>query len=335
MRFLALLFVALGIAAPSRAAKTLDIYFVDVEGGQATLIVTPAKQSLLVDTGWPGFNGRDAIRIGKAAKAAGVKQIDYLVITHYHTDHVGGVTQLVEKLPVKTFVDHGANNESGKNATDLFSAYEKASMGGKRTIVKPGDVIPLKGAEVKVVTSNGESIGTALDTKSEKNALCGAKSFPEDKTENARSLGIFLKFGKFTFIDLGDLTSAKEANLVCPENRIGPIDLYLTTHHGAETSNAEVIVNALKPRVAIMNNGAQKGGSPEAWQIIRKSPRLEDLWQVHFAIAGGQTNNAPESLIANLVENCEGLYLKVSADENGSFNVFNSRNKFQKAYTAK
>ena len=200
--------------------------------------------------------------------------------------------------------------------------------------VKPGDTIPVKGLNVTVLTANGEHIASPVSGGGGANSLCG-KSFPEDPTENARSLGFLLQFGKFRFIDLGDLTSQKELELVCPENRVGPVDVYLTTHHGMDTSNAQGIVHAIHPRVAVMNNGAKKGGAPEAWQTIHKSPGLEDLWQVHFAIAGGKDNNSPEPMIANLVENCEGNYIKVSASEDGSFTVYNSRNKYKKTYGAR
>jgi beta-lactamase superfamily II metal-dependent hydrolase len=318
----------------AHAAKTLDIYFIDVEGGQATLVVTPSKQSVLVDAGWPGFSGRDADRIRAAAKAADIKQIDYLIVTHHHTDHVGGVLQLAERLPVKTFVDHGPNTETGRNADELNSTYQKALATGKHLVVKPGDKLPLKGVDVTVLTSNGERISSALSGGGQPNPLCG-KEFPEVKTEDARSLGTLFTFGKFRMINLGDLPRRNEADLVCPQNRIGTVDLYLTTCHGANASNAETIVHALKPRVAIMNNGAKKGGSADAWQITRNSPGLEDLWQLHFAIAGGKDNNVPDSFIANLDPNCEGKYIKVAANADGSFTVFNSRNKYEKTYKAK
>ena len=334
MRKLALIFALAGAVSGMRGAKTLDVYFVDVEGGQATLIVTPSKQSMLVDAGWPGFNGRDVGRIHAAAKAAGIKQIDYLIVTHYHTDHVGGVPQLVAKIPVKTFVDHGPNNETGKNADELNSGYEKAVATGKHLVVKPGDKIPLKGVDVQVLTSNGEIISSPLVGGGQPNPLCG-KEYPEDKSENARSTGVLITYGKFRMINLGDLTSHKEAELVCPANRVGPVDVYLTTHHGTNTSNSETIVHALRPRVAIMNNGAKKGGSPDAWQIIRKSPGLEDLWQVHFAVAGGKENNSPDSFIANLEPACEGKHIKLSAQPDGSFSVSNSRNRYEKSYQAR
>ncbi|MBC8165502.1 MAG: MBL fold metallo-hydrolase [Bryobacteraceae bacterium] len=314
-----------------RAAKPLDIYFIDVEGGQATLIVTPSKQSLLVDTGWPGLNNRDADRIAKAAKSAGVKAIDYLVTTHYHTDHVGGVPQLASKMPVRNYVDHGPSMETGRSAEELYRAYDEVAAKSKRITVKPGDTIPLKGVDVKIMTANGEHIssgGTA-------NSLCSGRTFPPDPSENARSVGFVLTYGKFRIADFGDLTSAKELELVCPDNRVGTVDVYLSTHHGLDSSNAKELVHALHPRVAIMNNGAKKGGTPPAWQTMKTSPGLEDLWQVHYSVAGKAENNSPEPFIANLEETCEGKSLKLSAEMDGSFTVVNSRNKYTKTYPAK
>jgi beta-lactamase superfamily II metal-dependent hydrolase len=334
MRILAMPLIALSLAVSVDAAKTLDVYFIDVEGGQATLVVSPSGESMLVDAGWPGYNGRDSGRIAAAARNAGVKRIDYLVITHYHTDHVGGVPQLAETLPVRTYVDHGPSVETSKTAKELYDAYEKLASAAKRMVVKPGDTVPLKGVDVKVVTAGGDSIQPGLESAAGQNALCAAKDFPEDPSENARSLGTLLTFGSFRLLNLGDLTSRKELELVCPANKLGKVDVYLTTHHGLQTSNADAIVHAVQPRVAIMNNGAKKGGSPSAWKIVRSSPGLEDLWQLHFAIAGGSEHNVPESMIANLVENCEGKYLKLSANQDGSFTVINGRNKYQKTYAA-
>lgn len=330
MRF-ALAVTLLSAASLLNAAKPLEVYFIDVEGGQATLLVTPSKQSMLIDTGWPGLNNRDADRIALTAKKAGVKAIDYLVITHYHTDHVGGVQQLVAKLPVKNFVDHGPNTETGRNPDELFRAYEEAAAKGKRMSLKPGDNIPLKGVEVKVVTANGE----AIDGGGAANSACDGRTFEEDKSENARSLGVMITFGKFRMIDLGDLTSRKELELACPSNRLGTVDVYLTTHHGLDTSNAKEIVHGLKPRVAIMNNGAKKGGTPPAWKTIKASPGLEDLWQLHYSLAGKTEANSPEPLIANLDERCEGKHLQLSAQPDGSFEIVNSRNKYSKKYAAR
>src|SRR5436190_666219 len=206
--FLAAILVSVPLV--SQVQKPLDIYFIDVEGGQATLVASPSGESMLIDTGWPGFDGRDAGRIVATAKQAGISKIDYLVITHYHTDHAGGVAA---------------------------------------------------------------------------NPLCAQfKAKDPDPSENARSVGTLLTFGRFRLIDLGDLTWNKEHDLVCPNNRLGTVDVYLTTHHGLDQSGAPVLVHALNPRVAVMNNGARKGGSPAAWQVVRSSPALEDLWQLHYAV---------------------------------------------------
>ena len=325
----ALFLLPAGLAA---AEKTLDIYFIDVEGGQATLIITPEKQSLLVDTGWPGFEDRDADRIVKTAKKAGLKKIDHLLITHYHRDHVGGISQLLQKMPVVNFLDHGPNRESGLPAEQLMNAYLKAAATGQRLSIKAGGKIDLKGADLTAVSSDGELLPAAGTA----NALCaGAARKADDPTENARSLGFLLTFGKFTFLDLGDLTWNKELDLACPANRLGPISVYLTTHHGMDASGPKELVHALRPRVAIMNNGSKKGGSPSAWQIVRSSPGLEDIWQLHYAIAGGKENNSPDAFLADTAEFGSGNYIKLSANKDGSFSVFNSRNKFSKTYAAR
>ncbi len=316
------------------AARTLDIYFIDVEGGQATLVVSPSKQSLLVDTGWPGLNMRDANRIAAAAKHAGVKQIDYLVVTHYHADHVGGVPQLVAKLPVRNFVDHGDSVEHDSEANRLYHAYLKARATGAHLEVKPGDKIPVKGLEVTVLTSAGKEISSPLPGAGQANPECGkVKPMEADPSENAQSVGILIQYGSFRMVDLGDLTWNKENELVCPENKIGTVDLYLTTHHGMNISNSPAIVRALHPRVAIMNNGARKGGTPEAWEVVHESPGLQDIWQVHYSVEGGQDHNVPEAMIANVDEKDDtGNWLRVSADSNGDITVYNSRNKFAKTY---
>lgn len=315
------------------AAKPLNITFIDVEGGQATLLVTPRGESVLIDTGWPGANGRDAQRISAAAKAAGIKKLDYVVITHHHTDHVGGAKQLTDKLPVGTFVDHGPNIETGKGAEEMNEIYGDALKTAKHLVVKPGDKLPLRDVQAEVVTANGETISA----KGTPNANCGnLPTYPEDPSENARSVGIVFTYGKFRFADFGDLTARREVTLACPANLIGPIDLYLTTHHGLDQSNAKPLVEAIHPRVAIMNNGARKGGSPKAWQIVKNSPGLEDLWQLHYAVEGGKDNNVAEPFIANLDERtCTGSPIVVNAMADGSFTVLNKRNKYEKTYAAR
>jgi competence protein ComEC len=313
--------------------KPLQVFFIDVEGGQATLIVSPSGQSMLVDTGYPGFNGRDLNRILAATKTAGVKRIDYIAITHYHNDHVGGAPELAKHIEVGEFVDHGANQEDSDVTRALYSAYQKLWQESKHRVVRPGDQIPLRGVNVQVLTAAGEHIDGPLQGAGQPNALCPEE--PEaaiDNTENARSLGMLFTYGKFRFIDLGDLTKQKERDLVCPMNRVGTVDVYLTTHHGLDQSNARVIVHALRPRVAIMNNGPRKGGKPEAWKTVHDSPKLQDLWQLHYAVDAGENYNVPEQFIANPQEKCEGAYIKLSAEPDGSFTILNSRNQYSKTY---
>jgi competence protein ComEC len=320
--------------AASAKAKTLQIYAVDVEGGQATLIVSPSGESLLVDTGWPGFEGRDADRIAAAAKLAGVKKLDYVVITHYHRDHVGGVTQLVERIPVGTFVDHGPNLQDVKEPREDFAAYLKVAEKAHRIIVKPGDTIPIKGITVQVLSSAGDHITEPLAGAGQANANCGLDPEPvTDVGENARSLGTLITYKDFRFIDMGDLTRKKELEIFCPRNLVGTVDLFLVSHHGFSESNSKGMVWALHPRVAILDNGAREGGHPVAWQIVHDSPGLQDFWQLHFSVDGGKDHNSPEEFIANPEENPDpGHYIKVTAQPDGTFTVLNSRNNKSKTY---
>lgn len=319
------------------APKTLDVYFIDVEGGQATLLVTPSGQSMLVDAGWPGFEDRDANRIAAAAKRAGIKRIDYMLVSHYHLDHVGGLAQLAAKLPIETVVTHGPNTETGKQGERMSEIFEQvAAKARQRLVVKTGDSIPLKSVDIRVVAARGETTDAAVPGGGQANPLCAnATRKADDPSENARSIGFVAQYGKFRFVDLSDLTWNKEVELACPANPIGKVDVYLSTHHGMDASNAPTLVHALQPRVAIMNNGARKGGSPDAWKVIRSSPGLEDIWQIHFAMAGGKETNAPDSFVANLEEDPQGHYIKLSAREDGSFTVLNSRNKYTKTYPAR
>jgi beta-lactamase superfamily II metal-dependent hydrolase len=328
---LVLLAVEQAVAKP----KALQIYAIDVEGGQATLIVSPSGQSLLIDTGWPGFNGRDADRIVAAAKLAGVKKLDYVLITHYHRDHVGGVPQLADRIPIGTFVDHGPNLQDVKEPREDYAAYLKVVEKAHRMIVKPGDTIPVKGITVQVLSSAGELIKAPLSGAGEANPNCGADPEPvNDPGENARSLGTLITYKKFRFIDLGDLTRKKELEIFCPRKLVGTVDLFLVSHHGFSESNSKGMVWALHPRVAILDNGAREGGHPVAWQIVHDSPGLQDFWQLHYSVQGGKDHNVAEEFIANPEEDPDnGNYIKVSAQPDGSFTVLNSRNNKSKTYT--
>lgn len=332
--FFSILFCAVLFVLPSFAReKPLQIFFIDVEGGQSTLFVTPEGQSLLIDTGW-GYNAfRDALRIEKAVKLANIKKIDYVLITHYHSDHVGGVPQLVQKVKVEHFVDHGVNREESKASQTLYNEYQTAIAGYDHIVLKPGDKLPIKGMDVTAVSADGNVLAQALPSAGGTNDACsGVQEKASDPSENARSLGVVIEFGKLRIVDLGDLTWNKELALMCPNNKLGKADIYIASHHGIDQSNSAALVHALQPRVAIIDNGTKKGNAPSAWDIIRSSPALEDIWQLHFADAGGSEHNATDPFIANVTEADTGLYLKLTAHEDGSFEIFNPRNKYEKTY---
>ncbi|MGH9741234.1 MAG: ComEC/Rec2 family competence protein [Candidatus Acidiferrum sp.] len=337
---LGFVFACVAQASPTPAnQKPLQIYFVDVEGGQSTLFVTPAGKSLLIDTGWPGNEDRDANRIVAAAKLAGITRIDFVLLTHYHEDHTGGVPQLAAKIPIGTFIDHGVNREPTDAPTDqAWKAYQALLAKGhyKRIIAKPGEELSIAGIEAKVVSADGDLIKKPLSGGDAPNPSC--KAIPEppaDNTENVRSLGVVITFGKLRILDLGDLTKDKEWQLMCPVNRLGKIDIYVVSHHGWFHSNSPIFLDGIAPRVAIMDNGADKGGSPAAWDAIEKSPRLEDLWQLHFSNEGKVEHNVADSYIANLsVEANDGNYIKLTAWPDGKFDVYNARTKATKDYAA-
>jgi hypothetical protein len=243
------------------------------------------------------------------------------------------VPQLAERIPVGTYVDHGKTVETGKEAEELYRAYVQVRDRASHLIVRAGDSIPIEGIKVRVVSSAGQTILRPLPGAGAPNPFCASSKRVEVKDpENPQSVGLLITFGKFRMIDLGDLTWNKELDLACPNNKLGTVDVYLSTHHGLNQSNAPDIVHALKPRVAIVNNGATKGGSPEALQTIRTSPGIEDVWQLHYAQNAGKENNAPEPFIVNVDQDASVSWIKVSAGLDGGFTVTNSRNGNTKTY---
>lgn len=361
---LAVLVVALFASALSMAqtqtARTLDVYTIDVEGGNATLFVTPSRESLLIDTGNAGAAAvRDAGRIMDAIKDSGVRQIDHLITTHWHGDHFGGMAELASRVPIREFIDHGPNVQPGEAADALLQkTYPQLYAKAKHTVVKAGDTIAMASLDVRVVTSAGEVIKAPLPGAGMPNPYCANFKSGDNNAEDPQSVGIYATFGKFRTIHLGDLTKNKEFELMCPNNRIGAVDVLLGLHHGVATSNSETLVHALHPRVAIMNNGTRKGGEPEVMKTLHTSPGLEDLWQLHFSLLSGQEYTVPGMFIANTVDdqqstmpitpipapqpgpsvlpapvhNGTAYWIKLSAQRDGSFTVTNARNGFSKRY---
>jgi competence protein ComEC len=323
----------------SGASRNLEIYWIDAEGGAATLIVTPNGESLLIDTANRTPDDRDAKRIFDAAQKAGLKKIDILMTTHFHGDHIGAMPALAKLIPIEMYMDHGESIEIARpNVAAAYKAYVEQA-GAHRKILKAGDKIPLKGVDIEVVQSAGQAITKALKGGGAKNASCAdfKEHGPEQDPDNDQSVGLVLKYGKFDFIDMGDLTWNYEQKLVCPNNLIGKIDLYQTTHHGLDRSNSPQFIQAIQPTVAVMNNGPRKGGPASVFETLRKSPGLEDIWQGHLALGTPKDVNTDEKMIANMEPSaqCAGNALKVSVAPNGDYTMTNLRNGFTKTYKSK
>jgi competence protein ComEC len=336
----ALLIPAAAIAQPApKASGKLKVYVIDVEGGQSTLFVTPTGQSLLIDAGWSSKDFRDAERIAAAAKDAGISKIDYVLITHFHIDHAGGIPQLVARIPVGTFIDHGPNREFDKGATEKsFAAYQDVLATGKykHILARPGDVLPITGIHATIVSADGNVLQTSLPGGGQPNPFCQSSEVrPPDETENARSVGLQITFGKLRLLDLGDLTWDREMQLVCPANRIGTIDVSIVSHHGMYISSSPALVDAIHARIAIMDNGERKGGSLPTFETYAKAPGLETLWQLHYGNEAGEAHNTAAEYIANPLGPDAGHFLEVIGSPDGSFDVLNPRTSATKHYAAR
>lgn len=301
----------LALSAPAPQTQRLDIYFIDVQGGAATLIVTPERESILIDTGWTGFDDRDPKRIEHILKdVAKLDRLDHLVITHWHADHFGGVEGLAKRVRIDHFWDRGLPDPAaaegdriafpdGPKAGDpLGIAYRKASL-GKRKTLKAGDLLPLRGKiEAVVLASGGQVIASRGGPR---NPACddAPADREADASDNARSLALRFRLGKFDFLDCGDLTWNVEKTLVCPVDRIGPIDLFQVTHHGAANSNHPTLVKTIAPTVAVMNNGPRKGGDAAAVSLLKSLPTIHALYQLHKNAATPDGSNTDPELIAN------------------------------------
>jgi len=319
------------LASVTWAADTLDIYVVDTEGGKAVILLTPKGETMLVDAGYPTEDDRDTKRIVEVARAAGIEHFDYIVATHYDADHAGNVPRVDALIPGKVFVDHGDPVPTMDPARSYCTPYVKAIGDRKRVSVKPGDTIPLKGLRITVVTAGGRAIAHPLAGVRPEESPPASRPTYRDRDDNSGSVGLLYEFGSFRMLDLADLLSWVEYDLVCPRNLVGTVDLFVVSHHGLKVSNAKFLVHAVRPRVAIMNNGARKGGEPETLDVLHSSPGFEDLWQLHYSVAGGR-KNAPADFIANLQEPCEAKLIKLTVRRDGAFTVTNTRNGFSKTY---
>ncbi len=359
--FLTFTFFAASASAQTHAQRsTLDIYLIDVEDGNAVLFVTPANESVLIDSGRDGVS---ASRIIAAAKDAGLAQIDHAITTHYDGDHYEGLAAVNAAVPIKDYIDHGPTTQPNPRAEQfLTETYPALYNKAKHTIVKAGDRISLAGVDWRIVGAAENMIKVPVPGGGIPNPYCSSFAPPADAPfstmEDPQSVASFIAFGKFRTVHLGDLTQKAEYELMCPKNPIGTVDVLLGMHHGQMSSNSIVAVHALRPRVAIMNNGPMKGGEPEVMKIIHTSPGLEDLWEMHFSALSGQEYTVPGMFIANFLDdqqpdmpiapkpapprgpnrppdplhNGAAYWIKVSAQRNGTFTVTNSRNGFTKTY---
>jgi len=330
------------VAVPGPPRKTLEAYYIDTEGGKAVLFVAATGETLLFDTGTGGDGNRDLDRILAVIKAANLpeNQLDYVIVSHYHGDHFGNLAELAAKIPIRHLYDHGPWAVQGSMGAP-FGAYLAARERLHVTIPRAGARIPISGLDVTVVSNVGELITgpvAGMPGAGAPNPSC--KDFGprlQDSTpENYEALGTVIRFGAFTMLDLADLTWNQEKELVCPNNLLGEaFDVYNTTRHGTDWAGAPVLVHAARPRVAVMNNGPKKGGTPDTFRIVRGSPGFLDFWQLHYSENAPREANSPEQFIANIDStptNHPAYFLKLTARSDGSFTMTNQRTGFTKEY---
>jgi len=325
------------------AARNLEIYFVDVEGGKSVLLVSPSGQSMVFDAGWPNaVNGSVSNdRIVAAVQAAGLKRIDVLVISHFDVDHLGDVPQLATRIPIGHIYDHGeiqGPGASNPRAKERFELYRATREKIGYTKVRAGDRIPVKGIDVQVLSAGGQLITKALPHAGAPNALCTANKQAEalaSDVEDDQSIGLLITSGKFRMVDLADLEAHPSHDLVCPNNLIGTADVYNVNVHGQFKGVAPELAGALRAPVMIQANGPKKGADAKSWPILRGTPGLKDIWQLHYSVNAGPDANPPEDFVAN-PDGSDGFHwIKISAASDGSFTVTNSRNGFSKSYGKK
>ena len=350
-----LLAFVLGAAATLPAqSRNLDIYWIDVEGGAATLTIAPSGESMLVDTGY-ATGDRDAKRIYEAARQAGLTRIDSVVTSHFHGDHVGGLAALAKMIPIGRFFDHGDTvDQANRERLDSY----KVVAAGQRTIVQPGDEIPMRGLQALVVASDGKVLPNPVNGGGPNPLCANAERKASAGGENQRTVGVLLTYGKFTFLNLIDLDWERDMAMACPDNLFGKVTMYQTSRHGSfDGAGAPAFLGAIQPQVVIVNNGPRKGlGRVDervrsltppgqrtapyervAYLRLARLPGIEGIWQGHRSLLDPDPNhNTSEDMIANLGEtaDCPGHWIKASVAPDGRFTVTNGRNGFQKTYTA-
>lgn len=354
---IAVCLAATAIGSPARAAEaTLKMVVLDMEGGGGTLFVTPEGKSLLIDTGSTPREGTrvrldgtrsDVDRILAAVSALGVKKIDYLIITHYHGDHVGGVFDLLKRIPVGTIIDHGPNREReipslapdssiNRIARDSIAAYPKyldAIKGHKHIEAKPGDVFHFGSLTDTIVASDSRVIARPLPGAGGPGSHCDAPRMESDGgLENAESVGSVLSFGKVKIAVFGDLTWNREHDLFCPIDKVGHVNILLVSHHGTAWSTNPASIAAMGPDIAIMGNSETKGSAPAVVNVINSSAGLQGFWKIHASTKNPELNG-DLNYIANLEpapDHGETIILHIK--RSGEVAVINTRNNFSKNY---
>lgn len=333
-KFVFLLILSL---APFASAKNLEIYFIDVEGGKAVLFVSPSGQSMLFDVGWPASTARQASTdvLVNAVQAAGLKKIDFLVISHFDGDHIGDVPALSARVPIGHILDHGDYHSSNPQAVQRFAAYSELRGKIGHTTLHPGEKIPIKGVDMQVLSAAGKLIDKPLTKTREHNPLCDQykqrDALPTD-VEDDQSVGLLITYGKFRMLDLADLEAHPSHDLVCPDNLIGTVDLVNINVHGQFKGIAPELVGAVKAPVIIQANGARKGADAQTWPVLRAAPGVKDIWQLHYSLNAGEGANPPADFTANLEPSDGVKSIHVSAEKSGAFTVVNTRTGFKKSY---